>query len=61
MYIYISEFGVKADLDVVEGSMSVRTSRQTWDPFIIIKARDMMKLLARSLPYEQAVKVLQVS
>merc|ERR1711963_905899 len=49
---------LKAELDVIEGSMSVKTTRKCWDPFIIIKARDMLKLLARSVPYEQAIKVL---
>ena len=51
--------GIKADLDLAKGSISVSTTKKTYDPFMIIKARDMCKLIARSVPYEQAVRVLE--
>ena len=55
----LKEYGVKAELDLIEGSMSVKTTKDTWDPYIIIKARDLIKLLSRSVPYQQALRVLE--
>lgn len=51
--------GVKVELDLAKGSIKVATTKKTYDPFIIIKARDMVKLISRSVPYEQAVRVLE--
>ncbi|VDN04890.1 unnamed protein product [Thelazia callipaeda] len=53
------EHSLKVDLDVLEGTMLVKTTRKTWDPYIIIKARDALKLISRSVPFENAIRVLQ--
>lgn len=54
----LKEYGVACDLNLVEGLMTVSTTRKTKDPYIIMKARDLIKLLSRSVPAPQAIKIL---
>ncbi|CAH8281655.1 unnamed protein product [Eruca vesicaria subsp. sativa] len=55
----LKQYGVACKLNLVEGSMTVSTTRKTRDPYIIVKARDLIKLLSRSVPAPQAIKILE--
>jgi len=55
----LDQHKISCELNLVEGSMTVRTTKKTSDPYVIIKARDLLKLLARSIPVAQALKILQ--
>ncbi len=55
----LEKYHIAAVLDMVEGSMTVKTTKKTYDPAAILDARDLIKLLARSVQFPQAVKIMK--
>jgi len=53
----LNSFFIFSKLNLFSGSISIVTTKFTKDPFCIIKARDFLKLISRSVPTEQAAKI----
>ena len=53
----LKKFDLKGILNLIEGSMIVKTTIKTSDPICILNARDFLRLLSRSVPLSQAEKV----
>ena len=50
---------IACELDLVENTMLVKTTKKTWDPYAIMNARDMIKCLSRSVPLKQCFRVFE--
>jgi ribosomal RNA assembly protein len=55
----LSSFSINSRLEISFGFILIWTTKFTDDPFSIIKARDFLKLISRSVPVEQAAKIFE--
>eukprot|EP00484_Ammonia_sp_Unknown_P025629 CAMPEP_0197031540 /NCGR_PEP_ID=MMETSP1384-20130603/10520_1 /TAXON_ID=29189 /ORGANISM="Ammonia sp." /LENGTH=448 /DNA_ID=CAMNT_0042461081 /DNA_START=23 /DNA_END=1369 /DNA_ORIENTATION=- len=56
---FVKKFGIELEAVYQQCSLVVSTTSRTWDPYAVIKARDMIRLIARYVPFEHAAKVMQ--
>ncbi|KAL0225294.1 hypothetical protein RCL1_003206 [Eukaryota sp. TZLM3-RCL] len=56
---FLASHNVECELNLIQGFMTVSTTRKTWDPYAILAARDMLKCIARSVPFSEAKKVFE--
>ena len=55
---FLKKYGINITVDYRSLSLIVSTTNKTWDPYSIIKSRDMIRLIARYVPFEHALKVM---
>ncbi|EAY03080.1 ribosomal RNA assembly protein mis3, putative [Trichomonas vaginalis G3] len=55
----MDSYGINIEVDYKNGNISLKTTDKTWDPVAILNARDAIKLVARSVPIEQAFRVFE--
>lgn len=53
----MKEQEIIVELDALEGKLKVTNTIDTWDPYSILLARDVIKLISRNVPIESAIKV----
>eukprot|EP01084_Bolivina_argentea_P024327 45347_1 len=55
---FLKKYGVSIQVLYDQCTLIVSSTARTWDPYSIIKARDMIRLIARYVPFEHASKVM---
>lgn len=55
----LSTHGILCQLDLISGGILVKTTRKTVDPYMILRARDFVKLISRGVPCANAAKILE--
>jgi len=55
----VGKYGINIEIVYRQFSLVVSTTDKMWDPYAIVKARDMIRLIARYVPFEHAAKVME--
>lgn len=55
---FMKKYKLEIELNAAEGTVKVSNTKKTHDPYIIIKGRDLLKLISRSVPFVQAKRIM---